>query len=241
MKTDTITIGEMVAQNYRTAPVFKKHGIDFCCKGGRTIQDACNAKGIDSEPLLADLDAALKLTSEVEHDYASWPLDKLADYIEGKHHSYVEEAIPQLMPFLDKVAKVHGGSHPYLVELRDMFFESAGNLTQHMKKEELILFPFIRKMQRAKDAGQPIPQPPFGSVNNPISMMKVEHEDEGERFEMMSDLTDGFNPPEYACNTWRVSYHLLKEFQDDLHKHIHLENNILFPSALAIENEPVTA
>lgn len=239
MNTDTMTIGEMVAENYRTAPVFKRYGIDFCCKGGRTIEDACVSKGIDPKPLLADLETAISVKDDGDVDYTAWKLDRLANHIEDKHHRYVEEATEQLKPFLDRVAKVHGDGHPYLIEVRNLFYESAGNLAQHMKKEELILFPFIKKMQLAKDAGEPMPLPPFGTVNNPISMMKAEHEDEGERFETMSELTNGFNPPEYACNTWRVSYHLLKEFQDDLHQHIHLENNILFPAALELEREPV--
>ncbi|MGB1318839.1 MAG: iron-sulfur cluster repair di-iron protein [Flavobacteriales bacterium] len=229
------TIGEMVADNYRTAPVFKKYGIDFCCKGGRTLEDACASKGIDPQPLIADLEAATKVTDDSAVDYTTWKLDRLANHIEDTHHTYVEAAIEQIKPFLDKVAKVHGDGHPYLIEIRNMFFEAAGNLAQHMKKEELILFPFIKKMQLAKDAGEPMPTPQFGTVGNPIAMMKTEHEDEGERFEKMSELSDGFNPPEYACNTWRVSYSLLKEFQDDLHKHIHLENNILFPKALEME------
>lgn len=229
------TIGEMVAENYRTAPVFKKYGIDFCCKGGRTIEDACAAKGIDPLPLMADLEAAVTEKDADAVDYTTWKLDRLANHIEDVHHTYVTTAIEQLKPFLDKVAKVHGDGHPYLIDIRNMFFESAGNLTQHMKKEELILFPFIKKMQLAKDAGDAMPQPSFGTVENPIAMMRMEHEDEGERFEAMSILSDGFNPPEYACNTWRVTYSLLKEFQDDLFQHIHLENNILFPKALEME------
>ena len=235
VKTSAPTIGEMVAENYRTAPVFKKYGIDFCCKGGRTIEDACASKGIDPQPLITDLEAATNLSDDRAVDYATWKLDRLANHIEDVHHTYVVEASEQLKQFLDKVAKVHGEGHPYLIDIRNMFFESAGNLAQHMKKEESILFPFIKKMQMAKDAGEPMPQPSFGTVENPIAMMKVEHENEGERFEAMSVLTDGFNPPEYACNTWRVSYSLLKEFVDDLHKHIHLENNILFPKALEME------
>ncbi len=233
--TDEKTIGELVAGNYRTAPVFKKYGIDFCCKGGRTIEDACASKGINPEPLLADLDKAFEIKDDSGNDYTAWPLDKLADYIIDEHHSYVERAILQVKPFLEKVAKVHGPGHPHLLEVRDLFFEASANLSQHMKKEELILFPFIKKMQMAKDAGEPMPQPPFGSIGNPIAMMKAEHEDEGTRFERISELTNNYLPPEYACNTWQVSFHLLKEFQDDLHKHIHLENNILFPQALELE------
>lgn len=228
-------IGEMVAENYRTASVFKEYGIDFCCKGGRTLEDACASKGIDPQPLIADLEAATKVTDDSLVDYTTWKLDRLANHIEDVHHTYVEAATEEIKPFIDKVAKVHGDGHPYLIEIRDMFFEAAGNLAQHMKKEELILFPFVKKMQMAKDAGEPMPQPHFGTVENPIAMMKEEHENEGERFEAMSKLTNGFNPPEYACNTWRVTYSLLKEFQDDLFQHIHLENNILFPKALEME------
>ncbi|MGB0369444.1 MAG: DUF542 domain-containing protein, partial [Flavobacteriales bacterium] len=179
------TIGEMVAENYRTAPVFKKYGIDFCCKGGRTLEDACASKGIDPQPLIADLEAATKVTDNSAVDYTTWKLDRLANHIEDTHHRYVEAAIEQVKPFLDKVAKVHGDGHPYLIEIRNMFFEAAGNLAQHMKKEELILFPFIKKMQLAKDSGEPMPTPQFGTVGNPIAMMKTEHEDEGERFEKM--------------------------------------------------------
>lgn len=241
MNTDTMTIGEMVAENYRTAPVFKKYGIDFCCKGGRTIEDACSSKGIDPKPLLSDLEKAMNVKDDSAVDYTTWKLDRLANHIEDKHHSYVVEATEQLKPFLDRVAKVHGDGHEYLLEVRDLFYESAGNLAQHMKKEELILFPFIKKMQMAKDAGEAMPQPQFGTVGNPIAMMKAEHEDEGDRFEAMSKLTNGFTPPDYACNTWRVSYSLLKEFQDDLFQHIHLENNILFPKAIEMEKEPVSA
>ncbi len=239
MDMNTKTIGELVAENYRTAPIFKNYGIDFCCKGGRTIEDACASKGISTPELLADLERAIIIRSDSDVDYTSWPLDELADHIETMHHSYVEKATIELMPFLDKVANVHGEGHPYLIEVRNMFAEAAGNLAQHMKKEEMILFPFIRKMQNAKDQNQDMPIPPFGTVGNPIAMMKAEHEDEGKRFEEMSNLTNDFNPPEYACNTWRVSYHLLKEFRDDLHQHIHLENNILFPRALQLESEAV--
>ncbi|MFC2175590.1 iron-sulfur cluster repair di-iron protein [Bacteroidota bacterium] len=236
-ETTELTIGEMVANNYRTAPVFKKYGIDFCCKGGRTIEAACAAKNMNPQPLIADLAAAVKLKDDSSVDYTTWALDKLADHIEDEHHRYVEAATEQLLPFLDKVAKVHGERHPELLEINRLFKEMAGNLAQHMKKEELILFPFIRKMVKAHDAGLATPAPPFGTVQNPIAMMKEEHEAEGDRFELISELSNGYTTPADACNTYQVSFALLKEFQDDLHKHIHLENNILFPKALAMESE----
>jgi len=235
--TTAMTIGEMVAENYRTAPVFKKYGIDFCCKGGRTVEDACAQKGIDPAPLLADLEVATALPTGDIPDFKTWPLDELADHIEQVHHRYVEEAITQLRPFLDKVCKVHGDHHPVLFQIQEEFYTGAGELAQHMKKEELVLFPHIRRMAKAKKAGEPIPPAPFGTVRNPITMMMDEHEAEGDRFERISALTEGYNPPEWACNTFRVSYALLKEFQDDLHTHIHLENNILFPKAMEMEQE----
>ena len=229
------TIGEMVAENYRTATVFKKHGIDFCCKGGRSLVDACLSKGIDPEPVISDLEEIANIKDDSGVDYTTWELDRLADHIEDKHHRYVEAAIEQLIPFIDKVSKVHGDRHPELIAIRELFFAATGNLTQHMKKEELILFPFVRKMVKAKRDGIVLDNPSFGTVQNPIAMMKDEHEAEGERFEKISELSNGFTPPEDACSTYQVSFALLKEFQDDLHKHIHLENNILFPKALELE------
>ncbi|MCF8258869.1 MAG: iron-sulfur cluster repair di-iron protein [Flavobacteriales bacterium] len=233
--TTSKTIGEMVAENYRTAPVFKKYGIDFCCKGGRSIEDACAQKGMDPNPLLADLERVAERPAGDVPDYNTWPLDRLADHIEKVHHSYVENASLEMRPFLDKVCNVHGDHHPVLFEIRREFYACAGELAQHMKKEELILFPQIRKMAQAVASGGTIPPAPFGTVRNPIAMMMEEHEIEGDRFERISELTEGFNPPEWACNTFRVTYSLLKEFQDDLHAHIHLENNILFPKAVEME------
>jgi len=228
-------IGELVALDYRTAPVFKQSKIDFCCNGNRSIEEACNQKKINSDELIAKLITATSAQQgSATTDYNSWPLDLLADYIEKKHHRYVESRIQEITPFLDKVARVHGDRHPELIEVRDLFKESAGELTVHMKKEELVLFPFIRKMVNAERTGAPV-QASFGTVQNPISMMMQEHETEGERFRKIAELTDQYNPPMDACNTYRVSFSLLKEFEEDLHLHIHLENNILFPKAIALE------
>lgn len=236
MKTsDTRTIGEIVAENYRTAPVFKKYGIDFCCKGGRTIEDACATKGIDPSPLLVELEVVSGTRENAQTDYTSWPLDRLVDHIEEKHHRYVEQAIQHIRPFLNKVVEVHGDHHPELIGIHELFNETAGNLAQHMKKEELILFPFIRKMVQAEADGTELGRPHFGTVENPIAMMKDEHVAEGSRFETIRKLSNDYTPPADACNTYRVTYALLKEFEEDLHLHIHLENNILFPKALEME------
>lgn len=227
-------IGELVAKDYRTASVFKKYGIDFCCQGNRTIDEACQKKNIDSKSVVNDLDAIIQAQGENATDYKSWPLDLLADYIEKKHHRYVETKIQEILPFLEKIMKVHGDRHPELITVFDEFKESSGELTMHMKKEELILFPFIRKMVKATLDGTSV-QAPFGTVQNPISMMMSEHVAEGERFQKIADLTNNYTPPADACNTYKVTFALLKEYEEDLHMHIHLENNILFPKAIALE------
>tara|TARA_R110002049_G_scaffold227850_1_gene399974 strand:+ start:862 stop:1593 length:732 start_codon:yes stop_codon:yes gene_type:complete len=235
MRTKDSIIGELVAVDYRSATVFESYGIDFCCKGNRSIEDACEKKKINPADVLNALENVLK-TSNAEHvDYSSWPKDLLVDYIEKKHHRYVEERIPLLKQYLAKIAAVHGDNHPELIEINELFVASAGELTQHMKKEELILFPFIRKMVKHEMGGGELDVPHFGTVKNPISMMMSEHENEGDRFERISQLTKGYVPPADACSTYTVSFSLLKEFEEDLHRHIHLENNILFPWALKAE------
>ncbi|MGB4205176.1 MAG: iron-sulfur cluster repair di-iron protein [Bacteroidales bacterium] len=231
-------IGELVALDYRTASVFKNNKIDFCCNGNRTIEDACNQKQIEYSTLLQQLDQIVSGNKESGVDYNSWPLDLLADYIEKKHHRYVDTKIQEIKPYLEKVIKVHSGHHPELIEIGKLFEESADELTKHMKKEELMLFPHIRKMVQAEHSGSKV-QAPFGTVQNPIKMMMLEHDNEGERFRKISSLSDNYTPPADACNTYRVTYSLLKEFEDDLHLHIHLENNILFPKAIILEESLV--
>lgn len=232
---DQKTIGEYVAQDFRTAALFSKYGIDFCCKGNRSIEEVCDKKDISPEALLEQLNAVLATKNDSGIDFKSWPLDLLADYIEKTHHRYVEEKIPVLLQFLDKLCKVHGATHPELFEINELFKGCAGELTQHMKKEELILFPFIKKMVKASITDELLLQPPFGSINNPIAMMMEEHEAEGDRFVKIVALTNNYTPPSDACNTYKVTFSMLNDFEQDLHKHIHLENNILFPKAVALE------
>jgi regulator of cell morphogenesis and NO signaling len=228
-------IGQFVAEDYRTASVFTKYKIDFCCNGNRTIEEACEKKGIASNMLLGELDSILNTSTNQTIDYKSWPLDLLIDYIEKKHHRYVEDKIPVLRQFLDKLCRVHGERHPELFKINELFTASAGELAAHMKKEELILFPFIKKMVNAKIENSAIQAPPFGTVENPIAMMMQEHDNEGERFREIDSLTNNYNPPADACNTYKVTFAMLKEFEQDLHLHIHLENNILFPQAMKLE------
>lgn len=230
-------IGHFVAEDYRTAAIFSKYKIDFCCNGNRTIDEACEKKGINSNVLLDELSHVLNEKGGESIDYKSWPLDLLIDYIEKKHHRYVEEKIPVLRQFLDKLCRVHGERHPELFKINELFTASAGELASHMKKEELILFPFVKKMVNAKLQQGAIQSPQFGTVENPIEMMMHEHDNEGERFRQIAELTNNYNPPADACNTYRVTFAMLEEFEKDLHLHIHLENNILFPKAIKLEQQ----
>lgn len=234
--TKNSVIGEIVADNYRTASVFKQFGIDFCCNGKRSIADACNGKNLEVHQVLDALQDIGVVTESVT-TYNSWPLDLLADYIEKTHHRYVKLKIEEIKPYLEKIVKVHGSSHAELEEVKRLFLESAEELKSHLKKEELILFPFIRKMTENREHKLPFERAPFMSIQNPIAMMHHEHDTEGERFRKIAALTNNYTPPADACNTYRVTYALIKEFEEDLHLHIHLENNILFPKAIAMEQE----
>lgn len=233
--TKETIVGQLVAQDYRTATVFKQNEIDFCCNGNRSIADACAQKGIDADKMVKKLENLFQENGSVEEDYNSWPLDQLIDHIEKRHHHYVKARIPEIIPFLEKVASVHGERHSELWEVERLFKEAANNLLDHMGKEEQVLFPHIKRMIQSKRSGISF-STPFGTIQNPIGMMMSEHDAEGERFRKIAHLTGNYAPPADACNTYKVTLALIKEFEDDLHLHIHLENNILFPKSVAMEN-----
>lgn len=232
---NTLTLGEIVKQNYKAAAVFERHALDFCCNGHQTFADACDAASLDPDLIKQEL-AAVQTRDADAVDFDAWPLHMLIDYIQKRHHAYVEEMTPQIKGYLDKISVVHGDHHPELKEVRNLFYEIGGELAVHMKKEELLLFPFIKKIEKAKDTGTAL-SPLFKSVTSPINMMKADHADEGEKFQKIGLLTDNYKLPGDACNTYSLTYRLLGEFEKDLHLHIHLENNILFPKAIAMEEE----
>lgn len=225
-------VGELVAEDYRTAEVFTKHKIDFCCKGGRSLEAVCEQKQIDVKLLIKEIETVSSGTNYLNINFSTWPLDLLVDYIEKKHHRYVEQKTPLIQTYLKKIVSVHGQAHPELSKINTLFNESAKNLAAHMKKEELILFPYIRKIALSEGPQTSM----FGSINNPITQMKNEHNEEGERFSKMAELSNNYTPPADACSTYTVTLSLLQEFESDLHHHIHLENNILFPAAIIIES-----
>ncbi|MBP6176025.1 MAG: iron-sulfur cluster repair di-iron protein [Fermentimonas sp.] len=230
-------IGKIVAENYKAASVFKKYKIDFCCNGNRTIADASKKNQIDEETLINELNDVTSEKNQGDIDFKSFPLDLLSDYIEKTHHRYIDSKIPEITPYLEKIVNVHGNMHPELYEVERLFKESAGDLSAHLRKEELMLFPYIRQVVKAQISGSKKPVAKMGDAAEYIALMEDDHNVEGERFRTISELTDNYNPPADACNTYRVTLSLLQEFEEDLHRHIHLENNILFPKSIAlIEN-----
>lgn len=229
------TVGEYVAQNYRTAALFSKYKIDFCCKGNKTLGEVCLAKGLDIHQIQSEIDVVLHSNSSAEIDFKSFSPNLLIDYILETHHEYIQEKTPVLLMYLDKLCKVHGDRHPELFEINNLFKISATELLNHLQKEEVILFPFIKTMALAIKNNQNIQQPDFRTVDNPIAMLKHDHEAEGDLFAKISELTSNYTPPNDACETYKVTFAMLKEYEQDLHKHIHLENNILFHKAKELE------
>lgn len=228
-----------MAHNYKAAEVFKKYGIDFCCKGESTLEEACAGRPVSPAQIMQEIGEAGK-TAQPMHGHNTWPLDLLADYIQQTHHKYVNDTAPQLLAYLEKINRVHGQNHPELAEILQAMQLSVGDLAMHMKKEELVLFPYIKRLAAASKGKVPITAPPFGSIKNPINAMKADHGQEGDRLMRVKELSNGYTPPADACNTYTVAFALLREFQDDLLTHIHLENNILFPKAIALEQAVLT-
>ncbi len=230
------TVADVVTENIKAAHIFKKHGIDFCCGGGISIAKACEKAKVDPSVLEAEL-VNLENTPDRASDYNSWKLDFLADHIINVHHHYVEENSPLLLQYSKRVNHVHGHHYTELAEIESLVTKVVQAMAAHQKKEELILFPFIKKLVKSEREGTEVPPIHFGSVENPIHMMEEEHEEAGEILRRIAELSDNYTPPQGACNTYRAFYAKLEEFEQDLHHHIHLENNILFPKALNLEKK----
>lgn len=217
------TVGEMVAELPGRSRVFQRHGIDFCCQGGRTVREACERKRVPLALVEAELSAMDAAPPEPEGNPAELPPADLAAYIVDVHHNYLRSELPRLRAMAQRVAQVHGGHTPSLVELRDVFLALEAELTSHLLKEEQILFPAVAAMA----SGESGPQ----ALDGPVACMMHEHEDAGAALERMRVLTREFQPPTDACNTYRALFAGLAELEEDLHRHIHLENAVLFPAA----------
>lgn len=225
------TVGQLVAEQPARSRVFEKLGIDYCCGGKKPLAEACATRGLETDAVVRDLTACDAAAPGPEEDWTKAPLTELANHVVRAHHDYLREALPRLTMLTGKVANAHGANDPRLIELRDVFAGFREELEEHMAKEEMILFPLIRKM----DSADTRPKFHCGSVQNPIRVMLAEHDDAGQDLEKMRRLTDGFSAPATACNTYRAMLQALEEIEADMHQHVHLENNIMFPRAEALE------
>ena len=231
------TVGELAAENPAVTRVFEKLGIDYCCGGGATLQHACTAAGLPIEQVTDALEMAVEAARATapDRDWRTAPLADLIGHIRKTHHQYTRTELARLAPLFDKVCSVHGRNHPELADMRAAFSGLAQELSAHLMKEEMVLFPYILRMEEAVLEKATVVPPPFGSVRNPVAMMMHEHDGAGEALREMRAASHDYTAPPDACASYRALYQALAEFEADLHRHIHLENNILFPRAIAME------
>jgi len=230
------TVREIAIENPATVPLFESLGIDYCCGGRRPLEEACERANVSVAHVLdriAKLEA--RQTSPEKEHWADARLAELMDHIVTRHHGYVRQEIPRLEQLLNKVVSKHGPAHPELASIQSLFTAVAEELQAHMMKEEHMLFPHIEKLERAISAGEPVPASCFATVQMPIARMLAEHDDAGEITSQIRAFANDFKAPDDACPSYRGLYHGLNEFERDLHRHVHLENNILFPRAVEME------
>ena len=232
----TKTVGEIAVENPSSVRVFEKYSIDYCCGGKVSLADACRSRGIGPAEVEAELEQAAAAKPGRDRDWTAAPLSLLIDHIVGTHHVYLKSELPRLQLLLGKVQAAHGAHHgDSLLPLRRAFDGLHAELDAHLAKEEMVLFPMIKGMEAAQRAARPAPAAHCGSVNNPIGMMVHEHDNAGRALEAMRRDTGNYTLPPDACNTYRALFDGLLELEADLHRHIHLENNILFPRAAQLE------
>jgi len=226
------TVGELVRENPARSRVFEQFSIDYCCGGKVPFHEACRDRGLDPERVAAELALVDAEPAQSSEDAANMGLADLADHIEATHHNYLREELPRLDFMTQKVAQAHGEAEPRLHEIREVFVACREELEAHMLKEERVLFPMIRELEQADG---PVSFH-CGSLANPIRMMEHEHDNAGDALDRFRTLTDGYTPPEWACNTYRAMVDGLAAFERDMHQHVHKENNVLFPRSLELED-----
>lgn len=229
-------VGQIVAADYSTARVFSDFGIDFCCHGDVCLENACRNAGVSVEEVLDALETSSS-DYKVSNGFSTWPLDLLIDYVLKIHHRYIRRRGPEILALLEKVETVHGAVHPELHELNSLFVESLEDLEMHLQKEENVLFPYLLELFGAAEQKQFIGQMHCGTVANPIRVMRMEHEGEGNRYHRIAELTGQFTVPEDGCNSYRLLMHELEDFVGHLYEHIHLENNLIFSQAVRLEEK----
>ncbi len=225
-----ITVRELVANHPQAVTILEKSGVEYCCKGDRPLQQACAEVGVDTAQLLQEIESAWRQPGQTK-DWNTEPLSELIAHIVKDYHELARAELERILPLANRVASVHMERHPELVKVVEEFGQMRGEFTMHMRKEELMLFPWIERFEAHRDA------PPFGSFKNPIATMIAEHSVSGDELERLRQLTNGYEPPEDGCNSYRALYASLRQFEADMHHHVHLENNILFPRAIAMEEQ----
>ncbi len=223
------SLGEIVVEDFRTAALFKEKGIDFCCGGKKTLQEACAEKSLNTSDIIRELQVLKQITGTPSQNFNDWDLGFLADYIVNTHHKFVLKALPELVFYTQKIASVHSANHPELIAVADLFGKINTELVQHLQKEEEVLFPAIKEALRTSSLEAK------RTIASEITRMGSEHEFVGGAMDKINELTNNYAIPDDACNTYKVSLKLLEQFEDDLHIHIHLENNILYPKSLDIK------
>jgi regulator of cell morphogenesis and NO signaling len=220
--------------------LFERLGIDYCCGGAKSLADACAARNLSALEVMQQLEEeGEKQGSQAAEtaDFNGLPLTELITHITTKHHTFTKQELARLSALMDKVCSVHGQNHDELLRLQMLFKELAEDLAPHMMKEEMVLFPYIVRVEKAVGQNQPTLQPPpFMTVRNPVRMMSLEHDKAGDLLRSMREASDGYTVPADACISYRTLYQALEELERDLHQHIHLENNILFPRAIEMED-----
>jgi len=230
------TVREIALENPSSIRVFESLGIDYCCGGKRPLSDACSHAKVDFDRVLELLEAAkLDVQAPDTEGWKARPLAELIAHIVAKHHGYVRQETPRIQGLLTKVLGKHGPTHPEIVQIDELFSAISQELSTHMLKEEQVLFPYVERMEAALLAGQSVPAPFFGTVQRPIANMVAEHDDAGALLARIRALSNGYSAPQGACPTFVGLYQGLEEFERDLHHHVHLENNILFPRAIEME------
>jgi regulator of cell morphogenesis and NO signaling len=228
-------LSQIVLENFQTAEILENHGLDFCCKGKRTLRAACADKGIRAETIMAQL----KLILAENHDFANFQdlsLSTLADYIVETHHAYVRRNLPLISGYLFKIATKHGDKFPYMKRVFVLFTQVRTELESHLSKEEEVVFPAIKKLEQKGLASA------VTYMHEPIRLMEAEHEMAGTLLQKIRELTNNYDMPDGSCTTFRLAINALKDFESNLHKHVHLENNILFPKAISLfENSKTVA
>lgn len=230
------TLGEIAAKDLKKAQIFKKYGLDFCCGGKKTVKEACVEKGIDAVQVEKELQQAESAIQSHPIPYNEWNLDFLTDYIINTHHAYTRKVLPDIKTYANKVRRVHHTYHPELVRIDELVLAAYEELFSHMHKEEKILFPYIKKLVAAQNTQTNHERSPFGVIQNPINIMEMEHETLGNYLKELRELSQDYRLPEDACASYSLLYRMLEALEEDIHLHIHLENNILFPKAVEMEN-----